>query len=201
MHARINARGSMRSPGEPRRRLEMRSLAIAPERVADGRPRNLISEPACSSCYLQGKNKPWSCSKGGRRFEKPPMSSRVVHCGSMKTPAGEQRRAGIRTNPRLGFQPSPILRAEASERKKRSRYPCSDPHCAALETGRTPPSPDNGLGPTATATAVAHFPTERFRRRPDRSLRRPPARRAACGHRTCGSSPCSPGWRGSRRSP
>jgi hypothetical protein len=35
------------------------------------------------------------------------------------------RRAGdTRTNLRLGFQPSQILRAEASKRKKRSRYPC-----------------------------------------------------------------------------
>jgi hypothetical protein len=40
-----------------------------------------------------------------------------------KKPADEQRRATDRTNPRLGFQPSPILRAKASERKKRSGYP------------------------------------------------------------------------------
>src|SRR5690242_20739814 len=34
-------------------------------------------------------------------------------------------RGGVRrTNPRLGFQPSPILRAKASEKTKRSRYPC-----------------------------------------------------------------------------
>jgi hypothetical protein len=43
---------------------------------------------------------------------------------AMKMPADEQRRAIGRTNPRLGFQPSPILPAKASERKKRSRYPC-----------------------------------------------------------------------------
>jgi hypothetical protein len=39
-------------------------------------------------------------------------------------PADEQRRATDRTNRRLGFQPSPILREKASERKKRSRYSC-----------------------------------------------------------------------------
>jgi hypothetical protein len=41
-----------------------------------------------------------------------------------KKPADERRRATDRTNPRLGFQPSPIFREKASERKKRSRYPC-----------------------------------------------------------------------------
>ena len=56
-------------------------------------------------------------------------SSDVVACGPWRPNENARRqrgRATTRTNPRLGFQPSPILRANASGRKKRSRYPCDD---------------------------------------------------------------------------
>jgi hypothetical protein len=54
-----------------------------------------------------------------------------------KKPADEQRRATDRTNPRLGFQPSPILRAKASERKKRSRYPRDDTYQGPIPSLRS----------------------------------------------------------------
>jgi hypothetical protein len=82
---------------------------------------SLISEvvPRLLSCKLQGICRDaydLSRSATGRD-----AADRALPGGHEKT-RRSQRRATTRKNPRLGFQPSPILRANASKRKKRSRY-------------------------------------------------------------------------------
>src|SRR5438105_2501278 len=56
----------------------------------------------------------------------------------------EARRRFSRTNPRLGFQPSRVSRVDASERKKRSRYPCSCPDFRACRHARFSREPPRG---------------------------------------------------------
>ena len=53
-----------------------------------------------------------------------------------KKPADEQRRATDRTNPRLGFQPSPILREKASEKKKALPLSLRSPYGARFRPAR-----------------------------------------------------------------
>ena len=51
------------------------------------------------------------------------IGDRVAFTITLKN-LGPNAAGGVHIDPRLGFQPSPISRAKASERKKRSCYPC-----------------------------------------------------------------------------
>jgi hypothetical protein len=82
----------------------------------------------------------------------------VVHGGPMKN-ARRRGRATTRTNPRLGFQPSPILRANASERKKRSGYSCGARLGASLPRAGQSLRPAGGRSRIPMAWAGAAAPS------------------------------------------
>jgi hypothetical protein len=111
-----------------------------------------LAGPVKNTGDLQGENlqkyniRPCNREKKGSRHEtgknreknrrKQFQKQGTALLAATKKPADEQRRATDRTNPRLGFQPSPILRANASKRKKRSRYPRSRLPSGCLGRGR-----------------------------------------------------------------